>query len=78
MTVALSPGPPILTPRRRGAGGADLAGVEGDAAHDRRDRLVQRRVTQHDLRRLAAELEVDRDEVLGAGLHDPGARAGVD
>src|SRR5262249_17945603 len=39
------------------AGAADVALVEVDAVHDPLDRLVERRVVEDDVRRLAAELE---------------------
>jgi hypothetical protein len=52
------------------AGAADVALVEEDAVDDALDRLVDRRVVEHDVRRLAAELH--RHLLVGAGerAHD--------
>ena len=47
------------------AGAADVALVEEDAVDDALDRLVERRVVEHDVGRLAAELE--RELLAGAG-----------
>ena len=52
------------------AGGAALARVLEQRLDDRGDRLVEVGVGEHDVRRLAAELEVERGEPLRAGGGD--------
>jgi hypothetical protein len=47
-----------LLDQQPGPGAADLALVEEDAVDDALDRLVDRRVVEHDVGRLAAELQV--------------------
>ena len=72
-------GPDGLVHHQPGARHADLPGVAGEVADDVRNGRVQVGVTQHHLRRLAAELQVQRDQARGARLHHlrqpvPGSR----